>query len=154
MKESGITVSILYGVENGTAANLVTTLGDFWGRNSRAPFEGAASDKLEPLGLDKRNVAKGQKLSWMTQAGPQNFRNLAVALLCCLDVSLSWTSLDFFGWMGKAEDTESGLLARSPRCRDLSTLQEFAGKLRQSLKMAWSSQRFWQQFEMHLYNLI
>eukprot|EP00435_Cladocopium_sp_Y103_P011367 s125_g2.t5 len=49
--------------------------------------------------------------------------------------------------MGKAEDTESGLLAR---CRDLSTFQEFAGKLCQSLKMAWSSQRFWQQFEMHI----
>lgn len=111
-----------------------------------------AWDKVETLGLlDKRNFAKGQKLSWMTQAGPpQNFRNLAVALLCCLDVALSWTSLDFFGWMGKAEDTESGLLARSPRCRDLSTFQEFTGKLRQSLKMAWSSQRFWQQFEMHL----
>ena len=105
-------------------------------------------DKEQPSGLlDEINADKGMKLSWMTHAGPpQNFRHLAVALLCTLDVALSWTPVDPFCWMGKP-DTVSIVMARKA---DIHTFQEFAEKLGQSVKLAWSSRNFWQRFETHL----
>lgn len=78
----------------------------------------------------------------------QQFRSLALALICVLDAALSWRPADPLGWTGSCEDSEGAALIRE---RGLCSFQFVAGRLRKALKKATNgSQVAWRRLEVHL----
>ncbi|CAJ1388311.1 unnamed protein product [Effrenium voratum] len=94
-------------------------------------------------------IDEEEQKRWKTQPDQeQEFRSVAVALLCLLDAALSWRPSDPLGWLGQAEDAEGAVLARE---KGVCSFPCFAGKVRKSMKRASGGcQLSWRRFEVHL----
>ncbi|CAJ1343522.1 unnamed protein product, partial [Effrenium voratum] len=94
-------------------------------------------------------IDEEEQKRWKTQPDQeQEFRSVAVALICLLDAALSWRPSDPLGWMGQAEDAEGAVLARE---KGVCSFPCFAGKVRKSMKRASGGcQLSWRRFEVHL----